>query len=173
MASAPPPTEAVLEKKSRSSASVDNEKQTPPDGTEALVIDSPDDSESFRRPSPVRVVSLVALTLILGWWISSITIQATRHRWIVQTIFARAFLLIIASCFIPTLSSPALSRRCGSPSSQSPSVPLSALSSRTYVCDAPCFPTPFTDPQLVAFLKARTMVRSPSWVSSCSSLLSG
>ncbi|SRR6266702_2045278 len=42
MASAPPPTEAILEKKSsHSSASVDNEKQNPPHGdAEALVVDS-------------------------------------------------------------------------------------------------------------------------------------
>src|SRR6266702_6068153 len=120
MASAPPPTVAVLEKKSRSSASVDNEKQTPPDGTEALVVDSPDDSESSRRPSLVRVVSLVALALILGWWISSITIQTTRHRWIVQTISHGPSSLSSPSALSPTPSSPAPSRPCGSSSYRSP-----------------------------------------------------
>src|SRR6266702_1226944 len=104
MASAPPPTAAILDKRSsHSSASVDNEKQNPPHhDAEALVVEStPDDGESSRRHSLVRVVSLVALALlILGWWIS-IIIQATRHRWIVQTIFAWAFLLIIAFRFIP------------------------------------------------------------------------
>ncbi|KAI9437570.1 Na+ dependent nucleoside transporter C-terminus-domain-containing protein [Lactarius indigo] len=102
MASAAAPTEAVLEKKSsHSSASVDNEKQNPPHGdAEALVVDSAD--ESSPRHSLVRVVSLVALAiLILGWWISSIVIHETRHRWIVQSIFAWAFLLIIAFRFIP------------------------------------------------------------------------
>ncbi|KAH9055430.1 Na+ dependent nucleoside transporter C-terminus-domain-containing protein [Lactarius vividus] len=82
MASAAVPAETVLEKKSsHSSASVDNEKQTPAHGdAEALVVDSADDSESSPRHSLVRV---------------------TRHRWIVQSIFAWAFLLIIAFRFIP------------------------------------------------------------------------
>src|SRR6266702_1525454 len=105
MASAPPPPEAALEKKSsHSSASVDNEKQNPPHrDAEALVVEStPDDGESSRRHSLVRVVSLVGLALlILGWWISFITIHATRPRWIVQTILSWAFNLIIAFCFIP------------------------------------------------------------------------
>ncbi|KAF8626833.1 hypothetical protein AX15_004664 [Amanita polypyramis BW_CC] len=38
---------------------------------------------------------------ILGWWISATVLKATRHRWIVQTIFAWAFILIIAFRFIP------------------------------------------------------------------------
>ncbi|KAH9032639.1 Na+ dependent nucleoside transporter C-terminus-domain-containing protein [Lactarius hengduanensis] len=104
MASAAAHTDPGLEKKSsHSSASVDNEKQTPAHGdAEALVVDSADDSESSRRHSLVRVVSLVALALlILGWWISSLIIHETRHRWIVQSIFAWAFLLIIAFRFIP------------------------------------------------------------------------
>ncbi|KAF8269248.1 Na+ dependent nucleoside transporter C-terminus-domain-containing protein [Lactarius quietus] len=47
-------------------------------------------------------MTLVGLgLLILGWWISSITLQATRHRWVVQTIFAWGFILIIAFRFIP------------------------------------------------------------------------
>jgi CNT family concentrative nucleoside transporter len=99
------PTEAVLEKKSsHSSASIDKEKQTPSHGdTEALAVDStPDEGELARRHSLIRVVTLVGLALfILAWWISSITIHATRHRWIVQTIFAWAFILIIAFRFIP------------------------------------------------------------------------
>src|SRR6266702_7602996 len=105
MASAPPLTAATLEKKSsHSSASIDNEKQTPSPsrrrGTRRRQL--PDDSESSRRHSLVRVMSLVGLALlILGWWISSVTIHATRHRWIVQTIFAWAFILIIAFRFIP------------------------------------------------------------------------
>ncbi|KAH9166237.1 Na+ dependent nucleoside transporter C-terminus-domain-containing protein [Lactarius sanguifluus] len=104
MASAAAHTDAVLEKKSsHSSASVDNEKQTPPHiDAEALVVDSADDSESSRRHSLVRVVSLVALALLIfGWWISSLVIHETRHRWVVQSIFAWAFLLIIAFRFIP------------------------------------------------------------------------
>ena len=99
------PTEAVLQNMSSpSSASIDKEKQTPSHGdTEALAVDStPDEGEFARRHSLIRVATLVGLALlILGWWISSITIHATRHRWIVQTIFAWAFILIIAFRFIP------------------------------------------------------------------------
>lgn len=50
----------------------------------------------------LRVVALIALAaLILGWWISSTILAATRERWLVQTVFAWFFLLIIAFRFIP------------------------------------------------------------------------
>ncbi|KAH6914173.1 H+/nucleoside cotransporter [Coprinopsis sp. MPI-PUGE-AT-0042] len=39
--------------------------------------------------------------VILGWWISATVLEATRHRWIVQTLFAWAAILIIAFRFIP------------------------------------------------------------------------
>jgi len=39
--------------------------------------------------------------LILAWWISSMILKATRHRWIVQTLFAWFFILLIAARFIP------------------------------------------------------------------------
>ena len=105
MASAAAPTERVLEKSASqsSSASIRNEKEkeTPPSGdAEALVVD--DEGDSSRRHSLVRVLTLVGLALlILGWWVSSITLHATRHRWVVQSIFAWAFILIIAFRFIP------------------------------------------------------------------------
>ncbi|XP_006460871.1 hypothetical protein AGABI2DRAFT_68805 [Agaricus bisporus var. bisporus H97] len=38
---------------------------------------------------------------ILGWWISATVLPATRHRWIVQTLWAWAFIIIIAFRFIP------------------------------------------------------------------------
>ncbi|KAJ3569600.1 hypothetical protein NP233_g4945 [Leucocoprinus birnbaumii] len=46
------------------------------------------------------ILSLLA-AVILGWWISATILPATRHRWIVQTLFAWAFILIIAFRFIP------------------------------------------------------------------------
>lgn len=50
----------------------------------------------------LRVVVLITLAaLILGWWISSTILAATRERWLVQTVFAWFFLLIIAFRFIP------------------------------------------------------------------------
>ena len=51
----------------------------------------------FRR---LRLLALAGL--ILGWWISSTALRATRHRWIVQTFFAWSFIAIIAFRFIPT-----------------------------------------------------------------------
>ncbi|KAG2074563.1 H+/nucleoside cotransporter [Suillus decipiens] len=49
-----------------------------------------------------RVVVLIALAaLILGWWISSTILPATRGQWVVQTFFAWFFLLVIAFRFIP------------------------------------------------------------------------
>lgn len=103
MASVVVPPEAVLEKKLSHSISTHNEsgKRTHVDAEE-LVVDSTSESYLSHRHSLVRVVSLVGLALlILGWWISSITLQATRHRWIVQTFFAWSFILIIAFRFIP------------------------------------------------------------------------
>jgi CNT family concentrative nucleoside transporter len=50
----------------------------------------------------LRVFILIALAaLILGWWISSTILTATRGQWVVQTVFAWFFLLIIAFRFIP------------------------------------------------------------------------
>ncbi|KAF5386173.1 hypothetical protein D9615_002385 [Tricholomella constricta] len=45
----------------------------------------------------IRPFILPALALaILGWWISSTVLKATRHRWIIQTLFAWSFIAIIA-----------------------------------------------------------------------------
>ncbi|KAG1816042.1 Na+ dependent nucleoside transporter C-terminus-domain-containing protein [Suillus subaureus] len=50
----------------------------------------------------LRVVILIFLAaLILGWWISSTILTATRGQWVVQSFFAWFFLLIIAFRFIP------------------------------------------------------------------------
>ncbi|CAE7160202.1 unnamed protein product [Rhizoctonia solani] len=49
------------------------------------------------RPIILGAVSLV----ILGWWISATVLEATRHRWIVQTFWAWTFIFIIAFRFIP------------------------------------------------------------------------
>lgn len=55
-----------------------------------------------RNRSLVRRLRLFALAaLILGWWISATILHATRHRWIVQTLFAWSFIAIIAFRFIP------------------------------------------------------------------------
>jgi CNT family concentrative nucleoside transporter len=55
-----------------------------------------------RNHGLVRRLELFALAaLILGWWISATTLHATRHRWVVQTLFAWSFIAIIAFRFIP------------------------------------------------------------------------
>ncbi|KZP34308.1 hypothetical protein FIBSPDRAFT_846423 [Athelia psychrophila] len=53
----------------------------------------------YKRFRPFILAGVTAV--ILGWWISSTILKATRHRWIVQTVFAWFFLLIIAFRFIP------------------------------------------------------------------------
>ncbi|KLO15888.1 H+/nucleoside cotransporter [Schizopora paradoxa] len=53
----------------------------------------------YQKLRPFLLAGLAAL--ILGWWISSTILEATRHRWIVQTFFAWSFILIIAFRFIP------------------------------------------------------------------------
>lgn len=60
------------------------------------------EKQSLGLYSQLRPYLLTALALlILGWWISATVLKATRHRWIVQTIFAWAFILIIAFRYIP------------------------------------------------------------------------
>lgn len=50
----------------------------------------------------MRVVILLATAAtVLGWWICSTILPATRHRWIVQTFWAWFFLVVIAFRFIP------------------------------------------------------------------------
>ncbi|KAJ6603122.1 Na+ dependent nucleoside transporter C-terminus-domain-containing protein [Mycena sp. CBHHK59/15] len=39
--------------------------------------------------------------LIFAWWVSATVLKATRHRWIVQTLFAWFFILVIAFRYIP------------------------------------------------------------------------
>ena len=98
------PTEVDLEKLSSqsASASIHKEKLSGGDAEEMIVTVDSDEGKSSRRRSLVRVVSLVGLALLIfGWWISSIVLHATRHRWVVQTIFAWAFILIISFRFIP------------------------------------------------------------------------
>ncbi|KAF8891722.1 Na+ dependent nucleoside transporter C-terminus-domain-containing protein [Infundibulicybe gibba] len=56
--------------------------------------------ELYGKARPLILGGLALL--ILAWWISSIVLKATRHRWIVQTLFAWFFILVIAFRFIPT-----------------------------------------------------------------------
>ncbi|RPD78510.1 H+/nucleoside cotransporter [Lentinus tigrinus ALCF2SS1-7] len=53
----------------------------------------------YRRFRPVVLLALAGA--ILGWWICSTILPATRHRWIVQTLWAWFFIIVIAFRFIP------------------------------------------------------------------------
>ncbi|KAJ7690616.1 Na+ dependent nucleoside transporter C-terminus-domain-containing protein, partial [Mycena rosella] len=56
--------------------------------------------QNFYHKARPFILAALAL-LILGWWISATILEATRHRWIVQTLFAWFFILVIAFRFIP------------------------------------------------------------------------
>ncbi|KAH7926694.1 hypothetical protein BV22DRAFT_1008423 [Leucogyrophana mollusca] len=76
------------------------------DGKEKQRLDHDEETESDTRNAVfykrLRVVILIALgALVLAWWISATVQMATRGRWLVQTIFAWFFLLVIAFRFIP------------------------------------------------------------------------
>ncbi|KAG8680355.1 hypothetical protein FRC09_018306, partial [Ceratobasidium sp. 395] len=55
--------------------------------------------EMYQQFRPFILAGL--MLLILGWWISSTILPATRHRWIVQTFWACSFITLIAFRFIP------------------------------------------------------------------------
>jgi len=95
-------------KSSFSTASLPKEKQDVPHGdAEVDDVDVNVDKDMpstwlTRNRSLVRRAKLFTLAaVILAWWISSTILQATRHRWIVQTFFAWTFIAIIAFRFIP------------------------------------------------------------------------
>jgi concentrative nucleoside transporter, CNT family len=92
--------EGISRKVSQYSASVEN----PPKDAQSGPIPSDDEQVSaatlvYRKYRPF-ILAAVAM-VIIGWWISSIVLKATRHRWIVQTLFAWFFVLVIAFRFIP------------------------------------------------------------------------
>lgn len=95
-------------KSSFSTASLPKEKQDIPRGdaevgdADVSVEENMPSTWLTRNRSLVRRVELFTLSaVILAWWISSIVLQATRHRWILQTILAWSFIAVIAFRFIP------------------------------------------------------------------------
>ncbi|KIK09366.1 hypothetical protein K443DRAFT_671859 [Laccaria amethystina LaAM-08-1] len=110
MATSQPPVEPIVESgtpvkrntsRPPSTDSFKREKNTADDDVEVQV--STKDEETpvtfSQRYRPFILWSLAML--ILGWWVSATVLKATRHRWIVQTLFAWAFILIIAFRYIP------------------------------------------------------------------------
>ncbi|KAH9940401.1 Na+ dependent nucleoside transporter C-terminus-domain-containing protein [Epithele typhae] len=108
----PAPDAALQRTQSSRSSGADSIRKEP-----VTAAADPTDVEKAAPPAPVdedvsgltkltrkyRAVVLAALAaLILGWWISATVLQATRHRWIVQSFWAWFFLIVIAFRFIPT-----------------------------------------------------------------------
>ena len=100
--------QVVQRKPSGSSYSKEKEKHsTDIEENNVGSLPQEDDDESSKGKmramrKHMRSVILIALaTLILGWWISATVLKATRGRWLVQTIFAWFFLLVILFRFIP------------------------------------------------------------------------
>lgn len=103
-------TQPTLEKKrSHSTDSFPEDKErgpvdarTVPESERDIVVEEEAPSWYARHKVLINRVLLFALAaVILGWWITSTILPATRHRWIVQTLWAWVFLTIIAFRFIP------------------------------------------------------------------------
>ncbi|KAH9477760.1 Solute carrier family 28 member 3 [Psilocybe cubensis] len=103
------PTEQTSAIRERTGADVkeDNRSESlESDPKEKVDVTSPSDDDDDDENKPTlytkyRPYILTAFALvILGWWISATVLEATRHRWIVQTVFAWAFIAIIAFRFI-------------------------------------------------------------------------
>lgn len=93
-----------IQRKSSVSTNSDGKKETAPVVDPGGDLEEKDEAMQARNTfdKRLRVVVLIALAaLILGWWISSTILTATRGQWLVQTVFAWFFLLIIAFRFIP------------------------------------------------------------------------
>ncbi|KAF8197985.1 H+/nucleoside cotransporter [Pholiota molesta] len=93
---------SALKKSHTPSINSSKEKPEVEDAEVAIKGDEEDGSQPSVIYAKMRPYLLTGLALvILGWWISATIMHATRHRWIVQTLFAWAFILIIAFRFIP------------------------------------------------------------------------
>ncbi|KAG1890311.1 Na+ dependent nucleoside transporter C-terminus-domain-containing protein [Suillus subluteus] len=96
-----------IQRKTSVSMNSDGKQETPPvvnAGGDLEGAEEKDEGTQARNTFDrrLRVVVLISLAaLILGWWISSTILIATRGQWLVQTVFAWFFLLIIAFRFIP------------------------------------------------------------------------
>jgi concentrative nucleoside transporter, CNT family len=103
--------EDVIEKKSSTESLSEDERGVPHPRSDAEANLNEATAVGLNKNGPswlsrnrrlVRRLRLFALAaLILGWWISATVLHETRHRWIVQTLFAWSFIAIIAFRFIP------------------------------------------------------------------------
>ncbi|TFK25514.1 H+/nucleoside cotransporter [Coprinopsis marcescibilis] len=92
--------------RSSTSDSMKKEKESTQDpevsAVKEEVVEGKKESKSsvfYRRFRPYILTAFGLL--ILGWWITATVLPQTRPRWIVQTLFAWGFILIIAFRFIP------------------------------------------------------------------------
>ncbi|KAF8070314.1 Na+ dependent nucleoside transporter C-terminus-domain-containing protein [Lyophyllum atratum] len=98
----------VVKRSSTESFTKDKSQYTDEKSAEDPEVNSPVEEDEERGQhgvlySKLRPFVLPALALvILGWWISATILEVTRHRWIVQTLFAWSFIAIIAFRYIPT-----------------------------------------------------------------------
>lgn len=106
-----PTMSSVIEKKGATSdvSFVDKGEKVPRDHKDleaAVVPDNviveEDEEHGLKLYQRFRPLILGGFALvILAWWISATTLKATRHRWIVQTVFAWSFI----GCVLPFPSS--------------------------------------------------------------------
>ncbi|KZT10605.1 uncharacterized protein LAESUDRAFT_720943 [Laetiporus sulphureus 93-53] len=101
-------TEGAVERRTShtSDYSVTKEKQTVHDAEMQVIEDDEGHSRSSLLYAKVRPYLrhwiLAGLAGgILGWWITSTILPATRHRWVVQTFWAWFFITVIAWRYIP------------------------------------------------------------------------
>jgi CNT family concentrative nucleoside transporter len=112
-ATAPAPTSSsiaekpIVERKHTKTSSVSSDRKEGPRASPDVVVPSKDEEDqsetsksSFYRRFRPFILAAFAL-LILGWWISATVLEATRHRWIVQTLFAWSFIFLIIFRFVP------------------------------------------------------------------------
>ncbi|CAL1708200.1 unnamed protein product [Somion occarium] len=104
-----PEVDIIERKTSRTTgSSITNEKTIDPEVQESKELANDDieveearsKREAFYRKYRPLILGGIA-AVILGWWISATVLKATRHRWIVQTVWAWFFIIVIAFRFIP------------------------------------------------------------------------
>ncbi|KAF8844409.1 hypothetical protein BDN67DRAFT_987937 [Paxillus ammoniavirescens] len=96
----------VIHRKLQTSSAYDVTEKKPTEDVEDAQRFEQDDqvkaAPTTTSDGKLRVFILVGLALLIfGWWVSAIVLEATRGRWVVQTIFAWSLLFIIAFRFIP------------------------------------------------------------------------
>ncbi|KIJ39428.1 hypothetical protein M422DRAFT_32685 [Sphaerobolus stellatus SS14] len=86
----------------RSSESIEKAEEKKETDIEAATSETSSEDEKKTTRSYRPYILAVLAAVILGWWISSTVLPATRHRWIVQTIWAWFFILLIFFEFVPS-----------------------------------------------------------------------